>query len=834
MVRAAPSQTSFNGGEWSPHLWGRQEGVEPYENSCREVTNFDVLVQGPARFRSGFRYMRRNPDTANIADMARMIRFEFGVEQPYVIEFGDEEVNFYRDRAALTETAQNIVDVTQADPAVVEITAHGLSNGDEVFISGISGMPELNNRFFLIANVTTDTFELVGLDSTGYEAYVSGGTAARVYKKASPYTEDQVFDINFTQSADVLFLVHPGVKPQQLVRSDDTDWDFSAFNLKDGPYKDENTTATTLGLSGTSGSVTVTASSATGINNDTGFQTTDVGRLIRFKDASGNWTWLEITARASTTSVTATIKGPNASAGTAVTTWRLGAFSDTEGWPSVVVFFQDRLVFLEAPGEPLGVFLSKRGDYDNFEPSDASGDVFADSAISLYLVSNTVNKAFWAIPLGNDLVIGTASSEWTIGANTAGEALTAVTAVAKESTTFGSAPIRAIKVNNTALFVGATQTAIGRVAYNFENDAYDAQDMNLFANHILRGGVRQTAYMREPENRFFVVTKNGELLTMAYKPDQNVSGWARIRTNGRVLSCAVIPSTNGGTNELYVLVEREIDGVKYRFAEVQDNPFDIDQNIENAHFLDAAVKFDGRSEPAANLTISAATGAVTITADASVFGIASIDDDIRIGDNLARITAVNSGTEIEATVLSDYTMPLSAIAGEWELLRRVDSVDRLWHLEGSTVSLIADGATHPDRTVENGVIELDDKYHVVHIGLPYTGRIVSKMFNAGSQTGTAQGRIKRINRCILHLLDTLGGFFGVTSYNLKDTSRMDEMQFRSVDDRMDQTPGTRSGFFEEAWPGGYDRNGSVVIEQRQALPMTVISVLPDMTTYEGE
>jgi hypothetical protein len=50
---------------------------------------------------------------------------------------------------------------------------------------------------------------------------------------------------------------------------------------------------------------------------------------------------------------------------------------------------------------------------------------------------------------------------------------------------------------------------------------------------------------------------------------------------------------------------------------------------------------------------------------------------------------------------------------------------------------------------------------------------------------------------------------------------------------MDQPPPIRSGFFEEPWPVGYEREGSIVIEQRQALPMTVIAVIPKLTTYEG-
>lgn len=832
MVAALPEQSSFNGGEWSPHLWGRQTGeVEAsYNNSCREVTNFDVLVQGPARYRSGTRYIRREPDSTTAAKESRLVSFEFGTAQTYVVEFGDSVCRFYRDKTILTEAAKTITAATQANPCVVTSAAHGYSNGDEVFIAGVVGMTELNNRFFIVANVTTDTFELVGLNSTGYGAYSSAGEVSRLYKIASPYTAAQVWQIYSTQSADELYLAHPDVKPKKLVRNGDTNWAFVDLEFKDGPMGDQNTTDTTLTSSAATGSSTVTASSIVGINNGTGFQTTDVGRHVRIKSGS-NWGWGIITARASTTSVTVDIKETVGT--TATKDWRLGVISETTGYPEVVTFFSDRLTFFEIAGEPQGVFASKTGEYDNYALSNPAGEVFANSALSLYLSSNTVNKTRWAVPLGRDLIVGTSSTEWEIGANTAGEAFTAVTATARETTTLGSAAIPAVKINNTALFVAASERSVANIDYSINSNNFGANDMNLFANHLLRGGVRQIAYMREPENRLIVVAMDGRCYTMSYKPEQNVNGWTRLVTEGKVLSAAVVPSVTTKKNELYLLVERVIDGVTHKFTEVQEDPFDIYESLEDAHFLDSAAKYDGRSTPDASITSDASTGDVTITASASVFGSAAVDDDIRVGAQIARITSVNSATEIEATVLSDYSLPLSAASGDWELLGRIDSLDRLWHLEGKEISVLADGATHPNRTVANGTIELDDKYHVVHVGIGYTGRLVTRMFNDGSRIGTAQGLIKRFNAVILHLLDTLGGFIGGANYKLDEFEEMTELQFRTVDDRMDQSPRAKSGFFEEPWPTGYEREGSLVIEQRQPLPMTVQAVIPKVTTYEG-
>lgn len=836
MVKSSPAQESFNGGEWSPHLWGRQSGVESYENSCRELTNYLPLVQGPAVFRAGFRYVRRTSDLSNSV----LIRFEVGTQQAYFIEFGNFECRFYTEQGIITEDPQAITAATQADPVEITVAGHGFDDGDEVFITSVNGMSQLNNRFYRVANATTDTFELIGddgepVDGSAYDAYVSGGFVAKIFVLDSPYSSDEVSELYHTQSADVLFIAHANHPPQTLVRVSPSEFVFEEFDLKDGPYRDVNTTSTTLNPSGTTGTVTMVASSTTGINGGEGFRADDVGRLLRIRASSGDWAWGKITAVSDTLNITVDLEG-TLGASTATANWQLGAFSEGEGWPEVVTFYQDRLTFVEAAGEQQGVWLSKRGDYNNFSPTEPNGDVLASSAITLFLNSNTVNKAYWAVPVSRKLVIGTSNSEWTLGASTSGEALTAATAVADETTTFGSAKIRAVKVNNTALFVSATQRSIGQIRFSFESNNYEANDMNLFADHIMRSGVRQIAYSRDPENRLYVVMESGEILTMAYKPDQNVNGWSRITTNGRVRSCAVVPR-NGGRNIVGIIVEREIAGQTFKFIEVKDDEVDIDETVESSKYLDCSANYDGRNRPDAAISLSDTTGTVTITANDDVFADAQEGDWIRcarciVNSPIAEIISIDSDSQVTAQVLSDFVFNEQYDSGRWELLRRIDQVDRLWHLEGQTVQVMADGASHPDIVIENGIAQLNDKYFVVHIGLGYMGRLVTKMFNTGAQLGSAQGRKKRVNRVVVHLLNSLSLAIGVTDYRMRDNSRMDETLNRSVDDRMDLTTGGVSGFFEYSLTPYNQREGSVVLGQNQPLPQTIISVMPQMDTYE--
>jgi len=75
--------------------------------------------------------------------------------------------------------ARNITGITRANPAVVTSSNHGFQNGDTVYIRNVSGMTQVNNRVFTVANRTTNTFQLQGVNSSGYNSYSSGGIVTK-------------------------------------------------------------------------------------------------------------------------------------------------------------------------------------------------------------------------------------------------------------------------------------------------------------------------------------------------------------------------------------------------------------------------------------------------------------------------------------------------------------------------------------------------------------------------------------------------------------------------------------------------------------------------------
>ena len=173
MARVHPFQTNFTAGELTPKLAG-QVDFKKYNNGVEEMQNMTVFPQGGATRRYGSRFVAEVKDSSKAT---RIIPFEFNITQSYILELGDQYIRFYKDNGQITNASKTITGITQANPAVVTVSSHGYSNGDDVWINSVVGMTQVNGRRFRIANVTTNTFELQGVNSTNYTAYTSGGTA---------------------------------------------------------------------------------------------------------------------------------------------------------------------------------------------------------------------------------------------------------------------------------------------------------------------------------------------------------------------------------------------------------------------------------------------------------------------------------------------------------------------------------------------------------------------------------------------------------------------------------------------------------------------------------
>ena len=647
-TKATPRQSNFNGGEISEVMFGRPD-VDKYQTGLKTCLNFIPLLQGPVERRPGTVFIKE-VKTSSLS--TRVVRFEFSTTQAYILEFGNLYVRFYKDNAAILGSTTTISGATKANPCVVTDTSHPYTNGQEIFITAVVGMTELNDKYYKVKNVGANTYELTdindtNINSTAFTTYSSAGTSALTIELVTTYATADLFQLKFTQSADVLYVAHPSYPPRKISRTSDTAWTITSITFSDGPYLNTNTTTTTLTLGGTTGSVSVTASATTGINGGDGFQTTDIGRLIRWKDPANNWTFLTITAHTSTTIVTATIDGPDASAATATVNWRLGVWSATTGYPAVVTFHQNRLAFGGPTDNPQRVDLSRTGDFENFAPTEPDATVVDDNAVTDNLSGDTVNAIRWMADDEKGLLIGTVGGEWILRPSETGAVLTPATVQSKRSSDFGSANIQPVRGGRAMLFIQKALRKVRELAYVFEDDGFRAPDLTLISEHITRSGAVEMARQLEPQSLIWIALIDGTLICLTYDRDQKVVGWSRHvvggvsdagTTQAKVESVAVIPNAAATADELYVVVQRYINGVSVRFIEYLKPFWDGPNDQEDAFFVDSGLSLD------TPLTITGITKADPAVVTATAHGFAD-GDDVRLTD-VVGMTEVNKKTYI--------------------------------------------------------------------------------------------------------------------------------------------------------------------------------------------
>ena len=412
----------------------------------------------------------------------------------------------------------------------------------------------------------------------------SGGSAFEI---STPYLTAELFQLKFAQSADIMYICHPNHAARKLARTGHTSWTLTEIDFTDGPYLEENSSSTTLTPSGTSGSVTITASANT-------FVATDVGRLVSFSNGRA-----KITNFSSATSVTATTQDDFDNTN-AVTNWKLGAFSGTTGHPSCVSFFEQRLVFAGTTAEPQTLYFSKSGDYENM-----TSGTNADDAMIYTIASNQVNKVRY-LKAQRTLIVGTTGGEFTISADGTDAAITPTNIVIKKQSSYGTAEVDAIAAGNAILFLQKAKRKIRELSYNFDVDGYVAPDLTILNDIVTKSGINDMAYQQEPDSILWCVRDDGVFAGLTYQRSENVIAWHRHKLGGTfgtgasatgygVVESVATISGELTEDELYVIVKRTINGATKRYIEVFA-PFDFDETTStDFRFLDSHLTYSGSS-----------------------------------------------------------------------------------------------------------------------------------------------------------------------------------------------------------------------------------------------
>ncbi len=418
------------------------------------------------------------------------------------------------------------------------------------------------------------------------EEYGASGTATGIYEIAQPYASEDLQDIQYAQTADVMYLVHPKYVPRKLSRTGHAAWTIAAVNYLRGPFLPVNTTAVTITPSADTGNnITLTASAAT-------FEAGDVGALWRVKDGV-----VELDTFTNATTVKGDVNAePDGTAGdlntgpAATTDWAEGSWSEVQGFPSTVQFYEQRLVYAASTQQPQTIWLSNSEEYENFDVDDIS----ASDAMTYTIATDQVNAIQW-LSAGKSLLMGTSGAVFSLSSGDDAVAVTPTNVLVKRETTYGAADILPKRIGNFTYYIQRDEMTMRELSFSFDIDSHKAVNISLLSEHLLSGGVIEMAYQQSPHNILWLALDNGNIATLTRELDQEVAAWAEQTTDGNYENIAVIQSSiPEDGDEVWVVVNRIIDGSTKRFVEVH-KPFDWGDDDTDAFFVHSGLTYEGAS-----------------------------------------------------------------------------------------------------------------------------------------------------------------------------------------------------------------------------------------------
>lgn len=366
--------------------------------------------------------------------------------------------------------------------------------------------------------------------------------------------------------------------------------------------------------------------------------------------------------------------------------WREGAWSDAASWPSSVAFHDGRIWWAGLDK----VYGSVSDDFYNYDPN-TEGDA---GPIVRSIATGPVEGIGWLLPLQR-LVVGTASAEVSIRSSSFDEPLTPTAFTARNASTVGSAPVQAIAIDSTGIFVQRNKSKIFEILYDVEINDYSSREVTRLNPEIGKPGVLQIAVQRQPDTRTYFVKEDGGLVMLVYDRADAVSGLCRMETDGEFESIAILPT--GDEDDVYFVVKRTINNVTKRYIEKFASTAEL-QGGEQSWLVDSAVRFQA-SPPTTTVT-----------------GLTHL-----IGKQVAIYYQRFGGFDDES-------------------------------FQTDAFQVTDENAAEP-RTVYtvngSGEIELDFAASDIIIGLPYKARFKSVKLAYGSQAGTALTQKKRIDHLAL-------------------------------------------------------------------------------------
>jgi hypothetical protein len=586
MAAVAPEiQRSFSGGEQSPEMEARAD-LGRYKTSLQTEENFVSLVRGGATRRSGFM------DIHAALSVSELYPFAFSDSDAYALEFGVSKLRFYRDYGILESTPGTPYElVTPFTSGEIEFLCTTQSANALYITSGARPLQKLMRNSTLSWTLADAALRLGPFrDANSDQILTLTGDAAGGVDIGGTF--------NLSASANVFAADMVGGLFRLQIRdqAEFGKWQgpaFGEFSVGSGVYWGDNFYVCDVkkGKTGSEPPVHLFGSAWDGSNVGA-----DEANRWAFKHSG--WGVVKITAftDAQNVAVQAMTYVPEEISTVGTWRWSEGAFSNYRGWPKYCGLHQSRLHLLSNAADPTAGWASRTDDYTNFDATQ-SGDGDDTAAFSYRLEGNNgkVNLPRWILS-SSRLGIGTAGDEHVmIPVN--GPTLTPDAFAVVPATAEGSAQVQAVRVEDI-VFVSADGERVMEMSddpNSVRQDAYVANDLTLYADHISGPGIVDMVWQREPYRLLWILRSDGQLAACTFRKDQSVMAWHRHPTvKGTVESICAVPAPLKKRQDLWAITTRTLHAGTVRRVECLMPFFQkTDRDVTDAFFVDGGMIYSG-------------------------------------------------------------------------------------------------------------------------------------------------------------------------------------------------------------------------------------------------
>jgi hypothetical protein len=442
-------------------------------------------------------------------------------------------------------------------------------------------------------------------------------------------------------------------------------------------------------------------------------------------------------------------------------------------YPSCATYFQQRKTFAGSNQQPQTIWMTRPADFKNMDVSNPSQ---ATDAIVATIAATQVNAIKWLIPMNNLVLLSSGGAWLMIG----GPTITSPTAVTPSNTVvipqnyIGCADLMPLVINYDILYVQAKGSIVRDLAYNFWVNVYTGNDISVLSSHLFFGhNLERWCYAEQPFYQVWVVRDDGILLSLTYLKEQDVNAWAHHDSFGNsgtdmFLSVASIPEQQiPGLNvdSVYLVVQRTIAGIN------GGKPVQYVERMNCRNFLTNGVS------------------------------------------DVTKAWFVDCGLQYNGN-------PVSAGGNGGGAVSTVSGLD---HLNGATVSILADGSVSPQQVVQAGSITLPFPATMITVGLPYVSQLQTLCMEPEGMAMQVQDYRKKISAVAVRVADTRGLKVGP---NFGDLTEIKE---RSALVGMGSAIPLFTGDERVVIDNQYLVDDDVCIEQDNPLPCTILGIIPEVS-----